>query len=119
MNNINITGTFTEYMDSVVAEIQQLLSDANYSVEVKNSFWGVATAKDGGTFCKVVSIWENDNGPGVCFSIAELEFLTLRRFAPEGLINIATTRLADVINIFKILHDAFGETIDKLRVGVS
>ena len=78
MKNINITDTFQEYVNSIAEEIRRLLTSKNYSVRIEDSFWGTATAEEGGTPVKVVFINEDDGGPSVNFSIAELEFLTLQ-----------------------------------------
>ena len=118
MNNIDTIGTFTEYMDSIVVEIRHLLSSQNYLVNVENRFWGTATEKEGGTPVKVIFISEDNDGPNVSFSIARLEFMTLRQYAPKALVDLATTRFSDAIDSLKELHNEFGSMIEKLTVGV-
>ena len=93
MENLNITGTFSEYVDSIVAEAQRLFGDC-YIITTEDSFWGTATAEDGGTPCKVIYL--RKNGWNTHFSIAELEFITLQCYAPDALVDLAIHRFIDV-----------------------
>ena len=117
MNNINITGTFAEYVDSIAAEIK-FHAPRNYSVSVEDHFWGIASEKDGGTPCKVVRISENSNGPRNHFSISKLEFTTLQRYAPDALVKLAAERLAAAIDSLKGLRDEFSEAIKEFEIAI-
>jgi hypothetical protein len=117
MNNINIIGTFAEYMDSIAAEIKQH-TPKNYSVGVRDDSWGTAHAEDGGTPCKVICISEDSGGPRNHFSIAEIEFATLQQYAPEALDVLVAERLAATINSLKGLRDDFSGAINKLEVAL-
>jgi len=66
VKNINTTGTFDEYMDSVVIEIQRLLSDY-YRVVTEATKWLPDQP------ARIVKIF-GDDGWNTSFSIAEFEF---------------------------------------------
>ncbi len=114
MKNIKVNGTFEQYIDSIVSETRKLLSASLYTVEISDSTWGTASRQEGGLRSSMVFLNGRD-APNCHFSIAELEFMTLQRYAPQALADLARTRLTDTIDSVKRLHDNFDVTVKEIK----
>ena len=109
MKNINTTGTFREYIDSIAAEIQRLLNiefsegEPDYIVKIEETNWWVD--QDGG-MPGLAIIFNDDTrlGVGTFFSIGEFEFAN-NTHDPEFLDHLAQSRLTDAILSLKENHD--------------
>ncbi len=109
MKNINTTGTFQEYIDSIAAEIQRLLGiqineyEPNYIVKIEETNWWVD--QDGGKPGLAI-IFSDDTrlGVGTYFSIGESEFDN-NIHDPEFLDRLAQTRLIGAVLSLRENHE--------------
>ena len=109
MKNINTTGTFKEYVESIAAEIKQLLPE--YTVEVQNTDW---SPQQDDSIPALAVVFDIINGCSGNFSIAEFEFEQDKHNA-IALENLATIRLTDAIWCLKNARDEYDSLIKLLE----
>lgn len=109
MKNINTTGTFREYIESIAAKIKQLLP--GYSIEVQNTDW---SPQQDGSMPALAVVFDTVDGCSGNFSIAEFEF-EKNKHNVIALESLATIRLTDAICCLKNARDGYDLLIKLLE----